>query len=292
MRFSPRGGRHSFVVELTDGGFVVSDSINVPIKEETEWSVIPDTAGYTIEASIPLALLFGIGFPPAKAGFDVSVMNVDRVVVNTGSDADNGGIAFGKVETVTSFCSWSGAERFSRFSPRGWGTARISQAEPALQFMLIFVIIISCLAPLFFIVNLVMSKRRSNECDPGEAADSDPLMETIIERVDEGLADADFGMNDLLKSVDGTEDEIVSSIKRNLDCTFGQLLAFRRIKRSQALMKDEGFTIEEIAERCGFTSVGEYRERFKERMNVDPEVSRAALLERIREDREAEEDDD
>jgi AraC-like DNA-binding protein len=302
MRFSPRSGRHSFTVELTDSGFALADSINAPIKEETEWSVATDTAGYTIEASIPLALLFGLGFPPAKVGFDVSVMNVDRVVANprskqsnidsAGDDINSGGIAFGKIETVTSFYSWSGASRFSKFSPRGWGTARISQAVPMLNFMMIFVIAASCLTPIFFIVNLILSRRGKNDCDPEDAFDLDPLMETITECVDNRLHDANFGIKDVLKSTNTTEDEIISLIKRNLDCTFDQLLSFRRIKRSQVLMKDESLAIDDISGRCGFKNVDEYREKFKERMNVDPEVSREALLERIREDKAAEEEDD
>jgi AraC-like DNA-binding protein len=299
VRFGPRSGSQSFIVELNDSGFVYSDSINSLIKDETEWQTVTTPDGYIIEAAIPFALLFGIGFPPARIGFDVSVMNVDRVAaraeVDADADASGAGVAgavFGKAENVSSFYSWSGAERFARYSPRGWGTARISQAALAIKATLIFVLIAVCAAPLFFILQMIASKRAKNQYDPGDGVVSSPLTDKVIERVEEKLADAGFGLADVLKSAGASEAEVSAAIRKDLDCTFEQLLAFRRIKRSQGLMRNPDIGIEEIAKMCGFASADNYKEMYVAQMNIDPEVGRAALLAKLKEEEEAEEDED
>ena len=281
LRFGPRLGRRSFVVDLIDSGFVYSDSINALLGSETDWSAVTDSGGYTIEAAIPFTVLSDIGFPPSKIGFDVSVMNVD--IVKT---------AGGKTEETVSFYSWSGTERFSRYSPRGWGTAKMSRAVFALKAILFSVLIFTCLTPLFFIVNLVAAKRRRNQFDPGVSDDNEPLIDAVIECVDAGCADVNFGIKDVLKSVGHTEDKILSEIKTRLDCTFDRLLIFRRIKLSQKLMRDPDIAIDKIAALCGFADADTYKENYEAQMNVAPEVSRAALLEKIKEEEENDDDDD
>jgi len=272
LRFSPRGRSLFFIGEFADGKYAQSDSITRLLTDEAEWKTVIDSGGYIVEAAIPFSLLSNFEFPPSKIGFDVSVMNAD-----------------GQTE---SFVSWAGAERFTRYSPSRWGTARIDQAAPALQFVLIVALFISGFAILAFVFYLFISHRQESKEIRIETRGESPLTEAVVEHIEKHLSNANLRIDDISKSVDKPAEEIAAALMGDLECTFGQLLAYRRVKRSQKLMREAELSMEEIAARCGFADVDAYRESYIARMKVAPEVSRKAMLERIREDLEAERDDE
>jgi len=286
LRFGPLTRSRTFAGEFVSGqGYVYSDEISQSLSNGMEWKTAVDSVNgeYIVEAAIPFPLLSDMVFPPPLIGFDVSVMNVDKI-------AGSGG----ETETVESFYSWAGAERFTRYSPSRWGTGRTTQAALALKIVFVLVLILTCAIPLLFISHVVAANRKEGKEDLiVDASDNSPVTEKILALIEERLSDVKFCFNDVVKSVDAAKEEIVAAIKQDFDCTFDQLLAFRRIKRSQGLMKDANLDIEKIAAMCGFASVSAYKDQYMARMKVDPEISRTAMLEKIaEEEREAEEDED
>jgi AraC-like DNA-binding protein len=213
-----------------------------------------------------------LDFPPPKIGLDVSVMDAN-----------------GPEET---FYSWAGAERFTRYSPSRWGTARIKDAAPALKYVLIFALFISGFALIGFVIYLFFSHRQESKEIKAETKGVSPLTESVVEQIEKQLSNANLGINDVSKSVNIPAEEIATALKNDLGCTFEQQLTYKRVKRSQKLMREPEITMEEIAARCGFADVDAYRKSYVAQMKVDPEVSRKAMLERIREDQEAEREDD
>ena len=117
-----------------------------------------------------------------------------------------------------------------------------------------------------------------------------------MECVEEGLPDVDFRIDGVVRGVGKSEGEIAAAIEKDLGVTFERLLAFRRLKRSQRLMRTPELDIAQIAALSGFADVETYIEQYKAQMRVDPEISRAAALEKIREEEEerrlAEEEED
>jgi AraC-like DNA-binding protein len=203
------------------------------------------------------------------------------------------GAMIGRIEHDTSFYSWAGAGRFTRYSPSSWGTARFTHATTWFRILFFMLITLAIAFPLLNIIQTFTSGHK--EAKEDKLMDEDnysPITEAVIECVEKRLADADFGLKDVLQSIDGNEEEVVSALQKDLGITFCKLLTVRRIKRSQGLMKDPGLDIEKIAARCGFADVNTYREQYTAQMNVDPEISRTAVQDRIREDREMEEEDD
>jgi len=272
LRFSPRGRNIFFVGEFSNGKYTQSDSITRLLKDETEWKATVNSDGYIVEAAIPFSVLSDFDFPPSKIGFDVSVMDAN-----------------GQDET---FYSWAGAERFTRYSPSRWGTARINDAAPALKYVLIFALFISSFALMGFVVYLFFSHRQEAKEMKTETAGASPLTEAVVEQIEKQLSNAKLGISDISKSLNMPEEKITASLKNDLGCTFEQQLTYKRIKYSQKLMREPEITIEEIAARCGFADADAYRKSYTAQMRVAPEVSRKAMLERIREDLEAEKEDD
>ncbi|MDR2579151.1 MAG: hypothetical protein LBC70_10160 [Chitinispirillales bacterium] len=285
LRFNPISRSRSYTVELTSDGFVHADSVNMAVSEEIRWNAAfdPDGRGYTIEVSLPFVVLADIVYAPGRFGFDVTVMNVDRVSKNI-----NG------IDTIietSSFYSWAGSGRFDRYNPRHWGTARVVQTAAWLKNLFFIVIGLSVLAFLAFMAQMMVAERRKDGLD-FELPRKGGLAEAVVECIENGLPDTKFCLEDVLKSVGAREDEVVSAIQKSHDSTFDRLLEFKRLKHSQKLMRDSSLDIEKIAGLCGFVSVDAYRKSYKALMNVDPDVSRTAALDKIREDAEEKRRDD
>jgi len=326
LRFSPLTRSIAFVGEYVEGkGYVRNDSLTQLLRDDIDWKAAVDTngKGYTIEAAIPLSLLSGFDLPQTKIGMDVAVMNIDRVTrsgnaanlfdddENDSDDNNNSGdnppptantatravapigAMIGRIENDTAFYSWAGATQFTRYSPGTWGTAEFAQEATWLKAIFYMLIGLAAIFPIITIIQTFTTRR--NEMRDEKIMDDDnysPITEAVMECVEKGLANANFGLKDVLKSINETETNVTAALQKDLDSSFDKLLTYRRIKRSQGLMKDADISIEEIAEMCGFADVGKYKELYAAQMMVDPEISRDAVLDRIREDLEAEEEDD
>jgi AraC-like DNA-binding protein len=271
LRFSPRGRSIFFVGGFADGKYAPSDSVAALLADETEWKASVDSEGYTVEAAIPLSLLSGLDFPPSNIGFDVSVTDV--------GDGEE------------SFISWAGAPRFARYSPGVWATARMDRASPALRYVLLFAIFVSGFAILGFVAYLFFSHRQEGKELKAEAGGASPVTDAVIEEIEKQLQNANLRAGDISRSINKSTGEIDAALMRDLGCTFERQLEYKRIKHSQKLMREPEMTIEEIAKRSGFADVDAYRKSYAAQMKVAPEVSREAMLERVREDLEAENED-
>jgi AraC-like DNA-binding protein len=272
LRFSPRSRSIFFVGEFADGKYAPSDSIVNLLTGEAEWKSFSVPGGYVVEAAIPFSLLSDLDFPPHKIGFDVS-----------GTDAG------GETEL---FYSWAGAGRFTRYSPSVWGTARIDRAAPGLRFVLLFALFISGFAILGFVAYLFNSHRQEAKETKAETGSASPVTEAAVEEIEKQLSNADLSIGDISKAINKPAGEIATALMADLGCTFERQLEYKRVKRSQKLMRDPELSMEDIAARCGFADVNAYRKSYAAQMRVAPEVSREAMLERIREDQEAENEDD
>jgi AraC-like DNA-binding protein len=272
LRFSPLGRAIFFAGEFADGKYAPSDSIVRLLTDEAEWKASIDSGGYTVEAAIPFSILSSFDFPLPKFGFDVSVMDAD-----------------GETE---SFYSWAGSGRFARYSPSVWGTARMKQAVPALRFVLFFALFISGFAIIGFVAYLFFSHRQEGKELKAETDNASPVTEAAIEEIDKQLSNANLKIGDISKAINKSAGEIAAALTADLGCTFERQLEYKRVKRSQKLMRVPELSIEEIAARCGFADADAYRKSYIAQMRVAPEVSREAMLERVREDLEAESDDD
>ncbi|MCL2182295.1 MAG: hypothetical protein FWB85_02350 [Chitinispirillia bacterium] len=203
------------------------------------------------------------------------------------------GAMIGRIESDTSFYSWAGAGQYTRYSPSSWGTAKFSRATPLFRVLFYLLIAMAVLFPLLSIIQTFTSGRKEVKEDRlMDEDDYSPVTTAVIECVEQGLGDTNFGLKDVSKSIDKGAEEIAAALQKDMDIAFDRLLSVRRVKKSQGLMKDAELTIEKIAAMCGFADVNTYKEQYMALMNVDPEVSRTAALDRIREDRAAEEDED
>ncbi|MCL2689347.1 MAG: hypothetical protein FWE57_05820 [Chitinispirillia bacterium] len=272
IRFGPRSRSFSFVADLNDGSFMVNDSVNALIAKEMEWKHVINENGYIIEVMIPFIALSDKEFPPSRFGLDVSVMSTDK---------------YGK----RVFHSWAGADQFSRYSPKNWGTGRIRQAWFALKAVFLSLLALTIITLVLAALHTVLHKRKMGQYDKEEACGNSSLTDTIIDCIEKHLSDKKFCMEDLLKTVEPTKEEIVNAIKQDYDCDFERLLLLRRIKCSQRLMRNPDLDIEKISAMSGFRSIEQFSQQYTMQMKVDPKISRDAVLKQIMEEIEEDEDD-
>lgn len=270
IRFGPRLRSNSFVVDLTDSGFVLSDSVNVRISREMEWKGSVDSEGYTIEAVIPFCVLSDLEFPPARFGLDVTIM-----------DYDEGG-------KKPTFHSWSGSGQYNRYSPSRWGTVTLSQALFPLKFTLVVLGILVVIMVAFFIIQSISQRRKEEKLEAQEAKALSPLTNSLLQIVEDRLDDPRFGISDAVSILKMDQEKVVAALKNDLDCSFEQVLSFRRIKRAQLFMRDPELDLETVAVKSGFENYSSFAEQFSKQMRHSPEVSRQAILEELEEDAEEE----
>ena len=165
FRFGPRMRTTSFVVELNDSGFVYCDSVNALINEDMARKYVLTPDGYVVEAAIPFSLISNRDFPKSKIGFDVTVMDVDE----GGGD--------------TSFYSWASAGRFTRYSPRVWGEARVTQAALALKIVFIFVLLAGAVGITAFFVHGIVNAAKERGQDEAEADMYAQLSESVAAHI-------------------------------------------------------------------------------------------------------------
>ncbi|MFP4015024.1 MAG: sugar-binding protein [Chitinispirillaceae bacterium] len=273
IRFGPRLRSNTFVVDLTDSGFVLCDSVNVRISREMEWKASVDSEGYTIEAVIPFCVLSDLEFPPARFGLDVSIMNYDE-----GS-------------TKPEYHSWSGSGRYNRYSPGRWGTVSLSQALFPLKFTLVALGILVVIMVAFFIIQGISQRRKEEKLEAQEAKSLSPLTESLLQVVEDTLDDPQFNLSVAVRLLKRDQEEIAAALKNDLDCSFEQVLSFRRIKRAQFLMRDPELDLEVVAMKSGFENYASFAEQFAKQMRHSPEVSRQAILEELEEEAEEEEEE-
>jgi len=166
LRFGPRTRASSFAVELNDSGFVYCDSVNALINEDMARKYAVTQDGYVIEAAIPFSLISNLEFPKSKIGFDVTVMNVD------GDGRD------------TAFYSWAGAERFTRYSPRVWGEARVIQAALALKIVFIFALLAGGAGIVAFFIHGIVSAAKERGQDAAESDMYAQLSESVVAHIE------------------------------------------------------------------------------------------------------------
>jgi len=272
IRFGPRSRSFSFVVDLDDNSFMINDSVNALIAKEMEWKHVINENGYIIEVMIPFIALSDKEFPPSRFGLDVSVMSTER----SGKRV---------------FHSWSGVDQFSRYSPKNWGTAQIRQAWFALKIVFLSLLALMIFTLILTALHTILHKRKTGKYEKEESVGESPLTEAIINCIEERLSNEKFCMEDLLKTIEGSEEEIINAIKQDLHCDFQHLLLFRRIKHSQRLMRNPDFDIEKISAMSGFCDVKQFTEQYMIQMKVDPQISRDAMLKQIMEEMEEEDDD-
>ncbi len=269
IRFGPKSRSNAFVVDLTDSGFVLSDSVNVRISREMEWKAKVRSDGYTIEAMIPFCVLSDLEFPPAKFGLDVSIMDFEG-------------------QGKSHFYSWAGAEQYSRYSPSRWGTASLSQAFLALKLTFILLGAVILLVIVALVIYSIVMKRKEDKLEEMESRPVSQLTQAAVAHIEENLGNPEYNLEQMIKSLGKAEGEVVSIFEKDLDCSFDQYLTFRRIKRSQKLMSDPELSLGQIAKSCGFASYEVFETQYKKQMKTSPEISRKALLEEIREEQEEE----
>lgn len=273
IRFAPQSRSNSFVVDLTDSGFVLSDSVNVRISREMEWKALVDSTGYTVEASIPFCVISDLEFPPREFGLDVTIMDVDQ----------------GRKKPV--YASWAGTGQYNRYSPSRWGTGVLTQAYFPLKLTLLIIGAVCLLMVGYFIVQGIVQRRKEEMLEAQEAKALSPLTESVLETIENRLEEPQLKESDVASDLSETTEAVAAALKTDLDCTFDQVLSFRRIKRAQSHMRDPELELKDVALKSGFSDYDSFAAHFEKQMRTSPQVSREAILEEIREEQEEEEEE-
>ena len=100
----------------------------------------------------------------------------------------------------------------------------------------------------------------------------DRCIASVIRQIDEGYANLDLNVADLLRQSGYAEDYIRAEFKRVTSLTPTRFLTNIRIKRAAALLEIYGpcKSVAEIAEACGFRDPVYFSKQFKRLMGISP----------------------
>ncbi|KMQ52088.1 hypothetical protein CHISP_1077 [Chitinispirillum alkaliphilum] len=266
IRFGPLSRSYALGVDLKSGAFKPSDSIRYRIREEMKWRYALTENGYLIEAAIPFTVLSDYEFPPERFGLNVSVVNRDEGM--EGYD----------------FYSWSGSQYYNRYSPAGWGTIVLRQGMFPLKLVMILFGIISVGIASFIVIYSIHQSSLNRKYESEEQRHPSPTTSLVLSAIETHHSEPHLTLQKVSKLCSLTPEEIKSSLQSDMETTFERLLLFTRISAAKKQMRTPEITLDEVAERCGFSTPEQFSKGFSEIMSVPPERYFKAVLEELEED--------
>lgn len=95
----------------------------------------------------------------------------------------------------------------------------------------------------------------------------------IVQRTAEYIAahlDGDLSIRNIEKQVNVSKSVLYSKFHAQFHCTIGQYVNRKRTTRAVELLSNTALSVEEIAQRCGFSSASYFTKTFKEQMGITP----------------------
>jgi hypothetical protein len=173
ISFGPKRRSFTWAVAMTDTGYTQVDSIIIRIDEEMEWRSSLTSYGYSIEARIPFCILSALQFPNKYFGFDISVIDVNKVNPN-------------EQQVYT----WSGSEPSGRHNPNEWGTIVLRQLFLPLKIILTLSLLFVALLLLAMIYLILYKKHKDLYYEKLEKKELSPMLKEIMNIIEYNLTSA------------------------------------------------------------------------------------------------------
>jgi AraC-like DNA-binding protein len=257
IRFSPVSRSYCFVShKKNDSTFSHCDSIAVLLSEGMQRRIVTGDRGYIIEAALPFYALSDLEFPLLTSGLEVTCR-------------------FGE----SSFVRWAGSGEYNRYNPSEWGTIALHQAMLPLKIaVFIFVVVIGFLC-LFVIIKGLHLFFTSERIEKEELRGGSPMTQQIQSCIDQHISEPDLTIDSVAMYCGYTSDTIRKMLVSELECGFNQYLDFRRLCCAKRELWNLSASVENIAIKCGYSSIDEMEEKFSCYLHTNSDRFRAQVSE-------------
>ena len=264
IRFGPQSRSFCIAACRNDSLYMQCDSIVALLNEGLAWRVKTGASGYTLEAAIPFYALSDREFPQLRFGCDVTVRT------GTGKSA--------------TFTSWAGSGEYNRYNPGGWGTVVLHQAMLPLKIFIsasgVFIVLLCIVIVILVVRNLFASERSDRE----EHRGGSQQLQSITTCIDDLLSDCNLSIDTVAQNCRIPRETIATVLQSELECTITDFIRFRRISAARKLLWNFSLPINEVAHRCGFIDVAEFKKSFEMLHHTDPESFREKIREESADD--------
>ena len=99
--------------------------------------------------------------------------------------------------------------------------------------------------------------------------DNDEMLQKAVSYINENL-DKDLSIQLISKSINVSKSVLYSKFHSHFKCTIGEYINNKRIQRSIELLAHTTLSIEDVAQKSGFSSASYYTKIFKQQMGITP----------------------
>lgn len=260
---APAGRSYTFVADSVDAkGFRQCDSIAALVNDGMTWRAAISDSGYVLEAAIPFYSLTELKYPPRRFGLDVTIRS--------------GGKPF-------HFAGWANNNEYARYNPGEWGTVVLRQATPLDSILLSGTLIVVVIVGTVIII-VIRNSAVAHSIIRKEATCESKELELIRKEMARHLGDATMSIATIATATGLTEEVISASLLNELDSTFEHFIGFARIENAKHLLADFTLPPETIAARCGFGSVDEMNQQFRDYLHTGSDEFRLRLRDQANDD--------
>lgn len=95
------------------------------------------------------------------------------------------------------------------------------------------------------------------------------VLTRAITYIDENL-EKDLSIKQISKSINVSKSVLYSKFHTRFNCTIGEYIGKKRVERSVEMLTKTSLSVEEISQKCGFSSASYYTKTFKKLMGITP----------------------
>ncbi len=99
--------------------------------------------------------------------------------------------------------------------------------------------------------------------------DAAEVLTRAVAYIEENL-EKDLSIKQISKSINVSKSVLYSKFHARFNCTIGEFISKKRVERSAELLTKTSKSIEEISQKCGFSSASYFTKTFKKMMGVTP----------------------
>ncbi len=99
--------------------------------------------------------------------------------------------------------------------------------------------------------------------------DFDEILQNTVTYINDNL-EKDLSIKNISKKINVSKNVLYSKFHSCFNCTIGEYINKKRIEKSVGYLTKSALSIEEISQKCGFSSASYYTKLFKSQMGVTP----------------------
>lgn len=118
-----------------------------------------------------------------------------------------------------------------------------------------------------------------DEISKDKESAKDVFISTLVNIIEENISEPDFNVTKLASSMNMSQPTLYRKVKQVANCTIIELITGVRIRRAGMLLRQNRYSVQEVAEMVGYNDISTFRKRFVEIFGTTPSIYAASAKE-------------